>query len=229
MAQDAQGLHHAVLSPRAGDLLLFFPNPVPGPQAPRHPAPPAPGLRGVWPLPPPTRRPALLTAAGQQAAPSPCASGWTRAREGGGPGCLRGPSPTSLPHSGSGETAPRAAGSPSSRLLPHIRDLGKARWKVREDWGRRGWERAPVPFSPKPASPRPQPDLSSSSGLSPGQVGAPARRAGIRCRLQLAVRGRERGGRQARLLITRRPSPGRAAMATPEARSGGDGGAQAGR
>ncbi|XP_013375001.1 PREDICTED: syncoilin isoform X2 [Chinchilla lanigera] len=51
----------------------------------------------------------------------------------------------------------------------------------------------------------------------------------IRCRLQLAVRGRGRGGRQARLLITRRPSPGCAAMATPETRSGGDDGAQAAR
>lgn len=79
--------------------------------------------------------------------------------------------------------------------------------------------------TPRPRAARPAP--SSRGARAKWARPAPGRR--IRCRLQLAVRLAGAGGPRGRLLIPRPPSPGRAAMASPEPRRGGDGSAQAAR
>lgn len=218
-------------------------------------APDCPQTHGVWRCPPSSPQP-WATAAGAQCSGEGFIAGRQAAADtldllaGGAQGAdspkvLNPPCPP--PGLAGQEERPSKAGPPSSPVL-QLGTLGREGWGERRPGKTPRWRfrdadlpshtfhpSHPTPppalvpggaASPRPRAARPAP---SSRGRSPGQVGAPAPGRRIRCRLQLAVRLAGAGGRRGRLLIPRPPSPGRAAMASPEPWRGGDGSAQAAR
>lgn len=226
------GLNLTGINPSHAVFLPPFHNPATGSQAPD-----CPQTHGVWPLailpPNPSRqlRGTVLRARGPL---HPCAGGDLRAMSSGPRGCWVPPSPLP-PHPGQ-----PGRGTALPGLQSHPPALAPATGTPRrEGWSERRFGKIsglasfgdadkspPIPtpepgpwrggLSPPPAA-RPAP---SSRGQEPRPSGrARPGAAGIRCRLQLAVRrARVRSGRPAgRLLITRPPSPGSLSHGQPGA------------
>lgn len=146
-----------------------------------------------------------------------------------------------------GKRSPEAAETPSSTAPPprpaQTGTLGREGWRERRFGKTSGGlvletPTPPIP-PPTPSAGRGRGGISPPPGLAarsllPRREPGPSGRArpgagGIGCRLQLAVRRTVAGCPGGQLLIPRPPSPGRAAMASPEPRRGGDGAAEAAR